>query len=113
MITDAQGNLIGLSNPAHAGDPIVIYCVGLGAVNPSIGDGMITPDSPPLSTVNAVGVSIGGRDAPVSFAELVPGFVGVYQISLSVPQGVAPDDQAPTIVSVGGQASQAVTMAIR
>ena len=113
MITDAQGNLIGLSNPAHAGDPIVIYGVGLGAVNPSIGDGMITPDSPPTATVNAVSVSIGGQDAPVSFARLVPGFVGVYQISVSVPEGIVSGDQVVLFVSAGGQVGAQVQISVR
>jgi uncharacterized protein (TIGR03437 family) len=113
MITDAQGNLIGLNNPAHAGDPIVIYCVGLGAVNPPIGDGMVTPDSPSSATVNAVSVSIGGRDAPVSFAGLLPGFVGVYQISVSVPQGVTAGDQVPTTVTAAGQTSAGLPITVR
>jgi uncharacterized protein (TIGR03437 family) len=43
IITDVSGNLIGPNNPAHAGDMIVIYCAGLGAVNPSVADGVVTP----------------------------------------------------------------------
>ena len=74
---------------------------------------MITPDSPPTATVNAVSVSIGGQDAPVSFAGLTPGFVGVYQISVTVPQGVTPGDQVVLFVSAGGQVGAQVQISVR
>ena len=65
---DGTQVLADAANPVTAGDSIVIQCAGLGAVNPAVAAGAATPDSPPSVTVNAVTVSIGGVDAPVTFA---------------------------------------------
>ena len=113
LITDAQGNLIGPNNPAHAGDTIVIYCAGLGAVNPPVADGAVTPNSPLSQSVNPVVVTIGGMDAAVSFAGLTPGFAGLYQVNAMVPQGVAVGDSIPLALSVGGQVSQNVAITLQ
>jgi uncharacterized protein (TIGR03437 family) len=111
LITDALGNLIGPGNSAHAGDVIIIYCAGLGAVEPMVADGAVTPDAPLSRTVNPVTVTIGGRGAVVSFAGLTPRFAGLYQINATVPLGITTD--APTTITVGGQSSTAVGLTVR
>jgi len=113
IITDANWHLIGPGNPAPAGDVVVILCAGLGAVNPPVGDGVATPNSPLSWTVNPVTVTIGGQNAKVWFSGLTPGFVGLYQINATVPQGVAPGDQVPVVLNVAEQTSQTVVTSIR
>ena len=98
--------------PASAGDSLVIYCTGLGSVNIAIADGAAAPSSPPAQIVDTVAVSIAGKDAPVSFAGLVPGYVGLYQVNVTVPHGIAPG-AVPLIMTVGNTPSPAVTVAIR
>jgi len=112
MITDVQGKLIGPANPAHVGDQVVIYCAGLGVVNPPVGDGVITPASPLSATVNPVNVSIGGKQA-TALASLVPGFVGLYQVTATVPQGTTPGDQVPVVITIEGQTSLPVAVNVR
>jgi uncharacterized protein (TIGR03437 family) len=63
--------------------------------------------------VNSVSVNIGGVNAPVSFARLAPGTTGVYEVQATVPGGVAASDAVPVVLSVGGQISPPVTMAVR
>ena len=104
-----MGNLIGPGNPAHAGDVITIYCTGLGAVSPAVGDGAVTPDAPLTNTVNGVTVTIGGQQAAVMFAGLTPGFAGLYQINATVPDGVSPGDQVPTQINLAGQSSRTIS----
>ena len=64
------------------------------------------PDSgSPLAATNSnATVTIGGQNAPVSFAGLAPGFVGLYQINVIVPSGIATGLQIMT-VSIGGVTS--------
>jgi uncharacterized protein (TIGR03437 family) len=100
------------SHPAHSGDVVVIYCTGLGEVSPLVPTGSPAPSAPPAKAVNDVKVTIGGLDAPVQFAGLTPGLVGVYQVNAVVP-AVAAGNQAPVVISASGQRSQAVTIAIR
>jgi uncharacterized protein (TIGR03437 family) len=110
---DGTQVLADAANPITAGDDIVIQCAGLGAVNPAVDAGTVTPDSPPSVTVNAVKVSIGGVDAPVTFAGLQPGLTGVYQVRATVPDGVSAGSTVTVVLSAAGQLSQGVTIAVR
>jgi len=65
------------------------------------------------SAVNPVTVTIGGVDAAVLFAGLAPGFAGLYQLNVVVPGGVSAGDAVPVVVSVAGQASPPVTLAVQ
>jgi uncharacterized protein (TIGR03437 family) len=93
-------------NPAPKGSYITIYATGLGAVNPAVAAGQVTPNSP-ISTIvkTDIAASIGGVPAVVTFAGLAPGLRGYYQVNLQVPQG-APSGAQELIVSTGGNPSQ-------
>jgi uncharacterized protein (TIGR03437 family) len=41
--------------------------------------------------IDPVTVTIGGVNAPVFFAGLIPGFTGLYQVNATVPTGIAPN----------------------
>lgn len=110
---DGGQTLADPSHPVTAGDRIVIQCAGLGAVNPSIPDGAPAPDSPAAATVYPVSVSIGGVDAAVSFSGLTPGTAGTYQVNATIPAGVSAGDAVPVTLTVAGQVSPAVTIAVQ
>jgi uncharacterized protein (TIGR03437 family) len=101
-------------SPAAAGNTVVIYCVGLGAVNPPVTSGGAAP-GPPLAYANAaVTVTFGGQAATPGFAGLTPGFAGLYQVNVVVPTGVTPGNQVPVTVSAGGKSSSgAIFMAVK
>jgi uncharacterized protein (TIGR03437 family) len=101
--------------PAQAGQVLVIYCAGLGAVSPSVPAGSGSPPGGALSYTNApVSLTIGGQPADVKFAGLAPGFAGLYQLNAVMPGGVAAGDQVPVTISVAGQNSIAnISMAVR
>jgi uncharacterized protein (TIGR03437 family) len=110
---DGTQFMVDADHPAAAGDTLVIYCAGLGAVDPPIPDGSAAPDSPPSNTTNTVAVTIGGQPATVGFAALAPATVGTYQIMVTMPDGVAPAPDVTLVVSVGGQDSPAATIAVQ
>jgi uncharacterized protein (TIGR03437 family) len=111
-----RGNSINLAqpgNPAVAGDTVVIYCTGLGPVDPAVPDGAGAPLSPHSLTRNTVTVTIDGQDAPVAYSGLAPlGAPGVYQVNAVVPNGIS-NDAAQVVVSVAGQTSRPVSMALQ
>jgi adhesin/invasin len=99
--------------PAHVGDIISVYATGLGVVAPSSAEGQGGPTNPLSLVTQPVAASIGGVPAPVTFAGLAPGYVGVYQVNIQVPVGV-PSGTREIVISNAGNASQGlVTVEIR
>lgn len=106
--------LVTAQTPATAGDVIIIYCNGLGAVSPPVPTGSPAPLAGPVSqTVNPLTVTIGGLAATVSFAGLTPGYPDLYQVNATVPAGLSPGTQVPVVLTIAGQSSPPVTMAVQ
>lgn len=97
------------ASPASPGDTIMIFCAGLGVVNPPVAAGALANGQP---TVNVPMVTIGGLNAAVNFSGLAPGYVGLYQINAVVPQGVPSGNAVPVTINIAGQISPQVAMAI-
>jgi uncharacterized protein (TIGR03437 family) len=87
-------------------------CAGLGAVSPPVTAGAAAPADPRAAT-GVVEVGIGGKAARVVSSALAPGLVGVYHVNVVVPAGVPPGEAVPVVVTVSGQPSMPVTMAVR
>jgi uncharacterized protein (TIGR03437 family) len=103
------------SRPARSGDVVVIYCSGLGPVTPTlpsgVGAGANGTTIPLLS--NPPVVRIGGQTAAIQFAGLAPGFVGLYQLNVVVPSGVAAGSAVPVVITTAeGQTSNTAVMAV-
>lgn len=113
LVFDAQNRLVDANNPVTAGDAVVVYATGLGATDPPVGTGTATPLSPLSHVTTQVVATVGGRPATVEFAGLVPRFVGLYQVNVRVPAGVAPGNAVPLVLSQNGVAGNTVTMAVR
>jgi len=95
------GSIPGLATrPAKAGDTVVIFATGLGAVDPPAQTGR-QPGTLTKTTTTPV-VLIGGVQAHVDFSGLSPQFPGVNQINVVVPQGITPGDAVPLQLQVGG-----------
>lgn len=58
-------------------------------------------------------MTIGGKRAQVQFAGLTPGFAGLYQINAVVPAGVTPGNDVSLQLTIAGQSSPVVTIAVR
>jgi uncharacterized protein (TIGR03437 family) len=106
--------------PAKTGDTITIYMNGLGAVTPPVNGGwnscdqsICAPDFSNLTlrntTVRPV-VKIGGVTAPdnlILFSGLTPAFAGLYQINVTIPDGITPSGQVPVVIQMGSTSSPA------
>jgi uncharacterized protein (TIGR03437 family) len=96
-----------------AGEFISIYCTGLGTVSNQPATGAAAQASPLSVTTTIPTVTIGGVAAQVSFSGLTPGAVGLYQVNVQVPMGAPAGDTVPVILSIGGAASNAATIAVQ
>jgi uncharacterized protein (TIGR03437 family) len=100
------------SRPAKPGEFLSIYCTGLGDVSVRPPLGSASPSNPLATTLAPPTVTIGGQTAQVLFSGLAPGFVGLYQVNVKVPDGVTPGGAAPMILTIGGVPSNTVTIAV-
>ncbi len=93
------GMIVGVSfRPANVGDVVTIYGIGFGPVTPATGAGQIATQATNL--VNKPVFLFGQTQAQVPYAGLAPGFVGLYQFNIVVPNVSAGDH--PLNVTVGG-----------
>ena len=115
LVQDSAGNvaLNTATHPAGAGDALVIFCTGLGTVSPSVPAGSAAPGSTLSWADNAVTVTVGGVNAQVLFYGLAPGWVGLYQVNVLVPAGIAPGPNVAVVLTAAGAASAPVTVAIQ
>jgi adhesin/invasin len=100
------------STPASAGDALVIYCTGLGAVDTTIAPGSPSP-VPPARTLSQPIVTVGGQSASVLFSGLTPGYFGLYQVNAIMPAGVTEGPGVPVSIAIGGATSPTLTLAIQ
>lgn len=121
IMTTPNGALTGIpSHPVTAGDIVVIYTIGLGPTSPPVPSGTASPISP-LATIDPGTVqACFGNNSPFSpapcvnpqFVGLTPAFVGLYQINLAIPQGLA-SGNVPFSFTVNGVPSDIVQLAVR
>ena len=102
--------------PARAGDALVIYAIGLGQTEPAVQTGVASP-ADPLGRVAATTVAFGARGpfgsgADPIYAGLSPGFVGLYQINVLVPDGLQPGN-VDVSLDVNGKASNTFRIVVQ
>jgi uncharacterized protein (TIGR03437 family) len=113
QVYKADGTALPENSPVSAGDVIILYCTGLGAVDPPVAAGSPTPLSPLSHTVNPVTVTIGSAPPQVAlFAGLTPAYVQLYQVNVQIPAGL-PSGNATLTLSVSGQQSAPVTITVQ
>lgn len=107
--TDSSANTP--TNPAKVGSTITAYFTGTGPVSPTVADGAAAPKNPPAAATSAVGATIGGASAQVTFAGLSPGFVGLAQMDIVVPSGLKTGTYN-LVLSVAGEVSNSAPVSI-
>ncbi len=101
-----SGSLVGPDAPAKAGEIVVIYAVGLGRTNPDTNSGRVVSAAASIVALPQLLVTIAGNPVAakdILYAGLAPGFAGLYQINLRMPQLLPPDPEIR--ISVAAQAS--------
>lgn len=112
-------SVIGTSHPAKPGDIPMLFVTGMGAVAPSLGDGVpSSPTGDPVNLLNIYNSSAldvyfdGDASQNIQFAGVVPGYAaGLYQINAQIPSGVSNGDDYVDILTPDAEAEQ-VTVSI-
>ena len=114
VVTDSSYNLVDATHPAHAGETLVFWALGLGATSPVVADGVAAP-SPPAIVTAPVSVQFGlefflNTTTP-GFVGLSPGSVGLYQVSATLPAST-PVGTVSASLLVAGVKSNLVVIAV-
>jgi uncharacterized protein (TIGR03437 family) len=109
---DQNFGVVTVANPVRRGQVVQLFANGMGPVvnPPASGEPASTQT---LSSCRAnPEVTIGGVNAPVQFCGLAPGFVGLYQVNVTVPNGAATGLQ-PVVMRSGGVTSKTATLPVQ
>ena len=98
------------SQRALPGDTILLYGIGFGPLGDGTPAGVI--DTAQNQLTASLDVSIGGTSAKVAYAGLTPGFVGLYQFNIVVPNVPASDQTPLTFTLNGTPGTQTLNLAI-
>jgi adhesin/invasin len=99
------------ANPAMAGGVISIFWTGQGVVNNPVMTGAPATALFLNTTVASTAATIGGQPATVLYSGLAPGFVGLAQVNLKIPD--LPSGEYPVVLTVGSSTSNSATVSIK
>lgn len=126
-VVNQDGTLNGPGNPAPIGSTILIYGTGQGQVSPAVPDGNAAPSLPLSNTVAvptsdgkaclnsqpSMCVALGNAFGAVKYSGLAPGYIGLWQINVTIPAGITTGTAVPLRVVINGTPSNVVTVAVR
>lgn len=101
--------LIASQAPARRGEIVIFYLTGLGALNPALGTGV--PAAANTATA-PVTMTFGGVAATPAYAGAAPGFIGLNQINVQIPNNAPVARDVAVAISAGGRSGNPVTIAI-
>lgn len=99
VVLPSGANVAGVtSRPAHPGEVITFYGNGFGAVTPSPTQGQLVQQPNQLTT--SFEIFFGPTQAAVYYAGLAPGYIGLYQFNVVVPN-IPDSDAVPVTFALG------------
>jgi uncharacterized protein (TIGR03437 family) len=125
LVVNQDGSLNGSTKPAKKGSVVTLFGTGQGEVTPAVAEGEAAPSSPPAKTVaeptsdgstcltvqRSVCVAVGSTFGEVQFSGLAPGFAGLWQLNVKIPE-TALSGSVPVRAVIQGRPSNIVTVAV-
>ena len=111
IITRADGSLIDAASPASPGDILIVYLTGIGDLTATPVTGDLASADPLSAATDAPAVTAAGAPAQVFFAGLTPGFVGLGQLNIQLPEALtASGPTVPLAISFPGGGTRTVQL---
>jgi uncharacterized protein (TIGR03437 family) len=101
-IQHADYSLVDQNHPAAPGETVLLFVSGLGAVSPAVNDGAPAPSNPLSRTNLQYQVYFGnnvGQGGTIDYQGLAPGWAGLYQMNVKIPDTV---DRGTIYVTIAG-----------
>jgi uncharacterized protein (TIGR03437 family) len=112
LVNLAKLQIAAPANPIPRGGTAFFYATGLGALLPAVADGAASPASQAVATPI---ILVGGITAPVLYAGQAPGYPGVNQINIVIPENAPTGNDVPLQIQTADgtlTTSNLVTIAI-
>jgi uncharacterized protein (TIGR03437 family) len=124
--TNQDGRINSSANAAAKGSVITLYGTGQGQVSPPVPDGIAASTSPLSNTVTvptsdaracvasqpSMCVAVGSSFGEIQYSGLAPGYIGLWQINVKIPQDAASGNVSVRVL-INGAPSNTVTVAVR
>jgi uncharacterized protein (TIGR03437 family) len=110
VLLNQDGTINGPDHATTAGNTVAVFLTGLGQTQPPTPSGVPAATGSPASAMPPVSATIGGKIAPVLSTILAPGLVGVFELTLEVPN--QPPGNYPLVVEAGGISSNSVPVSV-
>jgi uncharacterized protein (TIGR03437 family) len=111
VATNPDLSVNGPNNPVDGGSVIVAYLTGIGAVDNPVPTGGIALADPLSRPIGEVKVTINGQETGVIFLGLSPGFIGLAQANINIPD--LPPGHYDLVIIINGVASVPVRVSVR
>jgi uncharacterized protein (TIGR03437 family) len=111
IVQNQDNSLNTPENPAVAGSVITAYLTGQGPVTAEVETGARPPAGTLAWASGPYSATIGSQPAKVQFLGLAPGYVGLAQGNIEVPQLPATGDY-PLVITIGGMSSRPASVTV-
>jgi uncharacterized protein (TIGR03437 family) len=111
VVINPDGSLNDTGNGVAPGAVVVAYLTGIGNVTTPLATGAASPSSPLAVPVLATSATIGGSSATLLYLGMTPGFVGLAQANVVIPD-LAPGEHA-MLLTVGSFSSEPLAISVR
>jgi uncharacterized protein (TIGR03437 family) len=105
-----DGSMNAPGNPAAPGSIVVVYMTGIGPLDNPLATGQLAPLSPLSSAELDYSATIGGQSVQVLYLGMTPGFLGLAQANIMMPD--VADGDYPLVITIGGGNSNSPYIAI-
>jgi len=105
-----DGTLNDAGHPIAPAGTLVVYLTGQGPLDNAVATGAAAPSQPLSRATQPYSATIGGQIAPIQFLGLTPGYVGLAQANITVPNLSRGD--YPLVITVGGVAGKAADVSV-
>jgi uncharacterized protein (TIGR03437 family) len=102
IATRPDASVVTADNPASPGDTLILYATGMGQVVPPLSDREVPLRALAIKQLSDLKVNIDGVPLDASFiayAGVCPGFAGLYQVNLRLPDTVNPNPEIQVSLS--------------
>lgn len=100
-------------NPEARGRVITVYLTGIGVLDGELAAGQAAPSTRLFRAALDSSATIAGRETPLLFLGLTPGFVGLAQANIQLPADLPVGNALELVISVNRQRSNTALVAVR